>query len=95
MAGFRTVMKVLLGRNHFNPGRTRHEVADAQGIRRLPPFVRLEIAQYSGDPSYYLLHVCEDGQTADTNHGTIQEAMHQAEWEFGVQQNEWEIVESH
>ena len=61
MANFRTVMKVQLGEMHLCPGRTRHEIVDAHGRREFPPFVRLEIAQCSGDSSYYLLHICEDG----------------------------------
>jgi hypothetical protein len=92
MANFRTIMKMLLGSSHLNPGRTRHEIVDAHGHRGFPPFVRLEIAQYPTDSGYYLLHICEDGLTADTHHGTLEEAMHQAEWESGVQQNEWEVV---
>ena len=91
MTTFRTVTKVLLGRHHLTPGRTRHEIVDGQECRGFPPFVRLEIAQYPGDSSYYLLHICGDGQIADTNHETIEEAMHQAEWELGVQRNEWEV----
>ncbi len=85
------MMKVLLGKHHLRPGRTRHQIADGHGRRGFPPFVRLEIAQYPGDSSYYLLHICGDGQIADTNHETIEEAMHQAEWEFGVQPNEWDV----
>ena len=94
MAKFRTLLRVLLGLNHLYPGRTRHASADVQGERGFPPFVRLEVAQYPGDSSCYLLHVCENGEIADTNHETIEEAIHQAEWEFGVQRKEWEVVEA-
>ena len=93
MANFRTIMKIKLGENHLRLGRTRHEIADARGRRAFPPFVRLEIAQYPGDSSYYLLHISEDGQIADTNHETVEEAMHQAEFEFGVNGKEWEMVQ--
>jgi len=93
MADFRTIMRAVLGPTHLRPGRTRHAIAGARGLREFPPFARLEIAQYQGDSSYYPLHICEDGQTADTNHETIDEAMHQAEWEFGVQQHEWHVVQ--
>jgi len=54
-----------------------------------PPFVRLEIAQYPNDSGFYLLHICASGEVADTWHESIEEAMHQAEFEFGVQTNEW------
>jgi hypothetical protein len=55
--------------------------------------VRLEIANDPADSGYYLLHIAEDGSIADTHHGTLGEALHQAEWEFGVQVEEWETVE--
>jgi hypothetical protein len=54
-----------------------------------PPFVSLEIVQYPNDSGFYLLHFCASGDVADTHHETVQEAMHQAEFEFGVQSDEW------
>ena len=92
MSAFLTMMKATLGTNHLRPGRTRHAIRDARGEREFPPFVRLEIAKYPGDQGYYLLHICEDGSMADTHHSTLEEAVHQAEWEFGVQGNEWQVV---
>jgi hypothetical protein len=35
------------------------------------------------------MQVCEDGQVADTWHENLEDAMHQAEWEFGVLAAEW------
>ena len=94
MSVFITAMQVALGANHLRPGRTRHTMSDGATEREFPPFVRLEIAQsrYSSDPGFYLLHICVDGSTADTYHSTVEEALHQAEWEFGVQPNEWRVV---
>jgi hypothetical protein len=51
--------------------------------------VSLEIAQYPNDSGFYLLHICASGEIADIHHGTVEEAMHQAEFEFGVQKEEW------
>ena len=90
MNAFQTKMRVLLGPGHLRPGRTRHQVHDGKGRRDFPPFVRLEIAAYPGDDGYYLLHICEDGSMADTHHATLDEALHQAEWEFHVQPAEWQ-----
>jgi len=59
-----------------------------------PPFVRLEIAQYPSDNGFYLLHICASGEVADTCHESMEEAMHQAEFEFGVQESEWESAAS-
>jgi hypothetical protein len=85
-------MKAALGARHLRPGRTRHMISDGKGQREFPPFVRLEIAQYPGDEGCYLLHICEDGSTADTWHETVDEALHQAEWEFGVLGSEWQVI---
>jgi len=35
------------------------------------------------------MHVCEDGEYADTHHESIADALAEAEWEFGVTQEEW------
>jgi hypothetical protein len=53
------------------------------------PFVSLEIAQYPEDSGFYLLHIRSDGAVVDTHHESMEEAIHQAEFEFGVQSNEW------
>jgi len=85
MSAFVALKRVMLGSHHLRPGRTRHSMNGED----FPPFVSLEIAQYPGDSGFYLLHVCGNGAIADTHHESIEEAMHQAEFEFGVQSNEW------
>lgn len=85
MSAFVALKRVVLGSHHLRPGRTRHRVNG----KEFPPFVSLEIAQYQGDSGFYLLHICSDGAIADTHHESMEEAMHQAEFEFGVQSNEW------
>jgi hypothetical protein len=47
------------------------------------------IAAKSGEPSCYRCHICANGQVADTWHQSVEDALHQAEWEFGVQPEEW------
>lgn len=94
MSQWTIIMKVDLGANHLRPGRTRHTITDVEGKREFPPFIRLELAQFTGDQGYYLLHISEDHSIADTWHSTLEEAIHQAEWEFGVQQSEWHAVPS-
>ena len=86
-------MKVALGPHHLRPGRTRHSIRDANGHRDFPSLVRLEIAKYVGDDGYYLFHIAEDGSIADTHHATVDEAVDQAEWEFGVQPGEWDRLQ--
>lgn len=35
------------------------------------------------------MHMCEDGGYADTYHESVEDAVSQAEWELGVQPDEW------
>jgi hypothetical protein len=83
------IKKVVLTGHHLRPGRTKHTLADSQGQREFPPFTSLEIAQFAGDSGYYLLHLCENGQGTDTWHATLDDALHQAEYEFEVKPEEW------
>jgi hypothetical protein len=83
------VKRVLLGPLHLTPGRTLHTVHDKDGSRPFPPFTSLEIAHYEGSNEYYLLHICSDGQVADTWHQSIADATYQAECELGIQSHEW------
>jgi hypothetical protein len=83
------IRRVALNENHLRPGRTRHTLVDSKGAREFPPFTSLEIAQHPGDSGFYLLHLCEGGTGTDTWHENLDDALHQAEWEFGVLPEEW------
>jgi len=83
------VKKVTLGDHHLRPGRTRHFLGFGEGKREFPPFTSLVITQYPGKLSCYLMHICEDGSGTDTWHESLEDALHQAEWEFGVRLEEW------
>ena len=57
---------------------------------RLPPPVALSIVQYAGDTGFYLFYLDETGhEQTDTYHDTLDAAFRQAEYEFGVKQNDW------
>jgi hypothetical protein len=81
--------KVVLGPHHLKPGRTKHTISDSKGKRDFPPFVALEIASCPGEESCYLFHICKSGECADTWHQSLEDAVHQAEYEFGVHESEW------
>ena len=87
------IRKVKLGKHHFNPGRTKHTLSDANGTRPFPPFTSLAITRYGEDVGYYLMHICDDNSGTDTWHETLDDALHQAEWEFGVRPEEWTEVQ--
>lgn len=72
-------------------GKTRHYRGD--GL--LPPAQRLEIVQVPPDNGYYLLYLDEDGaEMTDTWHESIDRAMDQANFEFGLVPGEWKHLDS-
>jgi hypothetical protein len=79
------IRKVVLCERHLRPGRTKH----CSNGKEFPPFTSLVVCQSPGDAGYFLMHICENGQVADTWHENLEDALHQAEWEFGVQAEEW------
>jgi hypothetical protein len=83
-----TIKRVELDAHH-HASLSKHTISDGEGTRDFPPFVKLVIAAYPGEKSCYLFHVCADGQVADTWHETVEDALYQAEWEFGVTRDEW------
>ena len=82
------IRKVVLREHHLSPGRTSHYIDG----REFAPFKSLAITTYPGDSGCYLMHITADGQCADTWHETLDDAFHQAEYEFEVRRDEWEAV---
>lgn len=83
--------RIRLG-SHHHASLTKHTIREENGERSFPGFVSLEIASYPAEESCYLFRICDDGQVADTWHQTFEEAIDQAEWEFGVGREEWTVV---
>lgn len=83
------IKKVALGSHHVDSGKTKHTLVDSAGARSFAPFTSLVITRYPGDEGFYLMHVCADGTGTDTWHVSLEDALHQADWEFGVQTEEW------
>ncbi len=84
-----TIKKMMLSQRHLLPGRTTHTISDSRGQRPFAAFTSLAITQYPGEDSCYLMHICADGSVADTWHESVADAIHQAEWELGVDSAEW------
>lgn len=83
-------MRLTLQPHHVPTGNTTHKLGSPDGRQQdFPPFVRLEIAQYEGDTGFYLLYYPETGHGTDTWHLSLDDALHQAEYEFGVKAEEW------
>ncbi len=82
-------MRAHLKPHHLQPGRTKHTLVDSTGARPFPPFVTLEIAKFEGEEGFYLLYHPDTGPGTDTWHKSLEDALHQAEYEFEIMPNEW------
>ena len=87
----------FIKRAEINPDRqgtisVKHVLIDSTGPHPFSTFVRLEIARNGSDGGYYLFHVCADGSGTDTWHATLEEALDQAEAEFGVTTEDWQDI---
>jgi hypothetical protein len=89
-SGWKTLRQITLQPHHMPTGNTKHLLGSPDGLQKdFPPFVWLEIAQFDDDPGFYLLYHSESGMDADTWHLSLEDAMHQAEFEFNVKPDEW------
>jgi hypothetical protein len=63
-----------------------------QGGIVLPKAASLRLVQFGGDSSVYLIHYDAEGkEMTDTCHETIDEAVGQAEFEYGVRKEHWAL----
>lgn len=81
--------KVRLQPHHCSTGKTYHSYKG----HAIPQPASLLIISYPDHPGYYLLYLDSDGnELTDTYHDTCEQALLQAEWEFGIEAEEWDIV---
>src|ERR1035441_5763965 len=91
-----TTMRVDLGAPHHHASLTDHGWMDSTGSYKFEPFYRLEIKQEPGKHWCFLFCFTKDarphGQVSESEFQTVEEALCQAEWEFGVRHDEWKIL---
>ena len=59
----------------------------------IPVPSELRIVSDDGQPGYLLLYCDQSGdEMTDSWHGTMDDALHQAEFEFTVRPDDWEIL---
>lgn len=68
------------------PRKTSHIVFGKEAI--IPS--KLQIVKYLDTEGFYLIYLSsDDKEITDTFHDSINGAMEQAEWEYGVKKNDW------
>ncbi len=88
--GYKVLFQVYLAEHHKPTGNVR---AIIRG-KTAPVPVELRIAQMEDDPGVYLLHYNNKGEEiTDTYHDSVELAMEQAEFEFGVGAQDWRQVD--
>ena len=81
--------EIRLDERHQPTGRTIHR----KGSEVLPAPSTLRIASLPGAPGVYLLHFDPaEREITDTFHDSVEDAMTQAEWEFGILPSEWTVL---
>jgi hypothetical protein len=99
MNEYKVLKKIVLSSRHKPTGNTKHyktlEVdldkseISLQKTEIQPPH-SLEIIQFKSDIDYYLIYKDEfDEELTDTYHETLESALKQAEWEFGIKLEDW------
>jgi hypothetical protein len=94
------IARVRLGVAHGATGEVKHYYGlppevdeEQQGRTEVPGPVELRITQYEDVDGFYLFYCDEDGvELTDTYHDCLADAMRQAEREFNVREDEWEMV---
>lgn len=86
MDDWRIFYSVKLTSQHAESSRTRHTVYGKVMARP----AELRIVKYAGADGFYLFYCDETGKEMnDTYHDTVEKAMEQAEYEFGIRAEEW------
>ncbi len=89
MSEYKVIQKIFLTKRHLATGLTKHYIGN---ILLSCPY-ELRIGKYEDDPGYYLFHFDKEGkEMTDTYHDSLQEALKQAEIEFNITFDEWEIL---
>jgi|tagenome__1003787_1003787.scaffolds.fasta_scaffold19002463_2 hypothetical protein len=83
-------MRVALDAERHRPtGNTLHVIGD----QAMGPAAALRIVRYDEGPGFYLLYLDAAGEEmTDTWHQTLDDAPHQAEFEFSVASSEWHNI---
>lgn len=91
MSTMTAIKKVTLTDRHLPTGRTKHTLITAAGSRSFDHFTNLTITCYPERlaDGFWLMYGTAKGLGTDTWHLTLEDALHQAEWEFNVNPNEW------
>jgi len=86
MSDYIVIRKVKLTPKHQSTGKTHNIVCG----KKISMPIELHIVKYPNIEGVYLLYLGKnDEELTDTFHETLHSAMSQAEWEFGIKNNDW------
>jgi hypothetical protein len=85
---FKWLMRANVKPGKQGPGSTKKVLIDESGSHEVLHVVRLEIASYGPD-NFYLFHVPAEGTATETLHETLEDALDEAEADYGVGRADW------
>jgi hypothetical protein len=78
-----------------NPSKITGNTVHSSDSHILPAPKKLRIVQLRADSGYYLYHFDEnDCEQTDTYHDTVEDALDQAAYEFGLTRDDWTWMHS-
>lgn len=83
---YTVIQYVYLTNEHSSTFRTVHKIGD----KVIDKPYKLQIVKYKNCNGFYLIHLnINEEEMTDTYHDTLEDAMEQADWEFGINKKEW------
>lgn len=90
MSEWKIIRKIRLDKNRPATGNTRHYRGNHEVTNEIK---ELKIIKYNKYNGYYLMYYNDKGrELTDTYHDTLDRAFSQAEFEFNVKPDDWEVV---
>lgn len=89
MAEFMALKRVFLNPHHHQPPSVGATIHASGMVRPRAPFVELRIARYQGEEPCYLFHIAANGESTDTFHESLHDALKHAQNVYGVRPTEW------
>ena len=89
MPDFIELKRVSLGPQHLQPSEIGATIHAGGVMEPKAPFAELKIARYVGEESCYMFHIAKNGESTDTWHETLSDALRDAEDLYGVKESDW------
>lgn len=91
---FVEIKRVTLGPHHLQPAGVGVTIYEGGKMEPKPPFSGLKVMHFVGEESCYVFHIAQNGESTDTFHESLGEALRDVEETYGVKESEWIDVDA-